>query len=53
MSKQLTEERLAEIKEALRLTHWRFFDRDDISMLVDEIQRLRDELSRARLKEVR
>jgi len=53
MTKQLTEERLTEIKEALRLTHWRFFDRDDISMLVDEIQRLREELSRARLKEAR
>jgi hypothetical protein len=42
----LTDQRLAEIREALTYTDWRRFDRDDVTMLVNEVDRLRAEVRR-------
>ncbi len=48
-SQQPTEQRLAEIRAALKYSDWHRFDRDDVTMLVNEIDRLRTEL-RARYR---
>ncbi len=41
---QLTEQRLAEIRAALMYSDWRRFDRADVTLLVNEVDRLRAEL---------
>jgi hypothetical protein len=46
MSRYRIDERLAEIREAIDLTQWQVFDRDDVRLLLGEVERLRAELSR-------
>lgn len=44
MDIRFTDQRLAEIRAALNYTDWLRFDRADVSMLVNEVERLRAEL---------
>lgn len=46
MTRYRIDERLAEIREAIELTQWQVFDRDDVRLLLGEVERLRAELSR-------
>ncbi len=46
MTRYRIDERLAEIREAIDLTQWQVFDRDDVRLLLGEVERLRTELSR-------
>jgi len=45
MSRYRIDERLAEIREAIELTQWQVFERDDVRLLLGEVERLRAELS--------